>query len=465
MTNLSVVLNSPTGELLKSQLFPKDGCEAGAILLFGISDIAGSSNQSERRYLSHFVCQIPPDDIESASPQHFSWRKRTFLQLLKRAQTEHLAIGFIHSHRSISAFFSDQDDLNDRDVAELVANRTSGTVEYLSLVADEDRRVVARIVPRHGQPVHFSRCAVLGQPWDWQTNASIPIDTRFYDRQVLAFGPDFLAVLKRIRICIVGAGATGSATTVLLARNGASDLVLIDPDHVDHSNLSRLHGATFEDAELSRLKVATLARHIEGFGMGSRIVGYSTHAADPSIRDVLKSCDLIFGCTDDHAGRLFLNRFSYFYNTPLIDMGIAIDPARLHEGVIASADARVTVVGPGLPCLVCRRIVDVVRARDEQLAHDRPEEFHRQLAEGYVARHDIRNPAVIALTTSVACMAVDELSARTSGYRMTSDNHVRKHRIKKDVFPGDKIQESCGVCGNPGIWGRGDVEPFLDRIG
>ena len=40
-----------------------------------------------------------------------------------------------------------------------------------------------------------------------------------------------------------------------------------------------------------------------------------------------KACDVIFGCIDDHDGRLLLNRLVYFYLIPVIDMGLATLPA------------------------------------------------------------------------------------------------------------------------------------------
>ncbi len=39
-------------------------------------------------------------------------------------------------------------------------------------------------------------------------------------------------------------------------------------------------------------------------------------ASSADMRDALKSCDFIFGCTDDHAGRIMLNRLAYFFGFP-----------------------------------------------------------------------------------------------------------------------------------------------------
>ena len=122
-----------------------------------------------------------------------------------------------------------------------------------------------------------------------------------------------------------------------------------------------------------------------------------------------------------------------------------------------------TVVGPGAPCLACRRVVDSIKARDERLAIDNPQEFARQLAEGYVTGQQVPNPAVITLTTAVACMAVDEITARLTMYRPTLNNRVRKYRLGKDTRPGADAE--CGICGSSDCWGLGDRDLFLDRVG
>jgi len=105
----------------------------------------------------------------------------------------------------------------------------------------------------------------------------------------------------------------------------------------------------------------------------------------------------------------------------------------------------------------------LIKARDEQLHRDDPDEYERQREAGYLAGQDVPNPAVITLTTAVACMAVDELTARMTGYREVMDNRVRKYRLNRDTRPG--AEAKCGVCGSTDYWGRGDMKPFMDRIG
>ncbi len=71
---------------------------------------------------------------------------------------------------------------------------------------------------------------------------------------------------------------------------------------------------------VARRHKATILRDlIREADLGVDVVELVDWVGNPACDDALKSCDVIFGCTDDHAGRAFLNRLAYFYNIPLID--------------------------------------------------------------------------------------------------------------------------------------------------
>jgi molybdopterin/thiamine biosynthesis adenylyltransferase len=231
------------------------------------------------------------------------------------------------------------------------------------------------------------------------------------------------------------------------------------------TNLNRLHGARRADADALRAKVDVLTREVTELGLGVRTVPFRGWIGDPAARDALKACDVVFGCTDDHDGRLLLNRFAYFYLVPVIDMGLAIRPGA--DGQVAELGGRVTVLAPGGQCLICREVVDAQTARDEALRRASPEEFERRKREAYVRGGGEPAPAVVTFTTATACMAVDELVQGLTGFRGSGWrwHGVRRFDLLADRRPGAEVDEHCPVCGDIDYWGRGDVEPFLDRVG
>ena len=164
-----------------------------------------------------------------------------------------------------------------------------------------------------------------------------------------------------------------------------------------------------------RPKVEVLAREIAGMALGTRVVPLQAWVGDPEARDALKSCDIIFGCTDDHDGRLLLNRLAYFYLVPVIDLGLAIEA--MPDGGMKDLTGRVTLLGPGAPCLLCRQVIDAVTARDESLRRQHPEEYERRKREGYIRGGGDPAPAVVTFTTATACLAVDELLQALTQFR------------------------------------------------
>jgi hypothetical protein len=107
---------------------------------------------------------------------------------------------------------------------------------------------------------------------------------------------------------------------------------------------------------------------------GSRFAGQTTlgptkeaWAGDPECRDALRNCDIIFGCTDDHDGRMLLNRLAPFYLVPVIDIGLAIKVGDGDPPELKALDGRVTVLLPGKTCLSCPGVTDGARAAEEAL--------------------------------------------------------------------------------------------------
>ena len=80
-----------------------------------------------------------------------------------------------------------------------------------------------------------------------------------------------------------------------------------------------------------------------------------------------RTCDAIFGCTDDEWGRSLLTRLAIYYAIPVFDMGVKIDS---EDGIIRSINGRVTTLLPGTACLYCRGRITAERSRFRIAAGD-----------------------------------------------------------------------------------------------
>ncbi len=447
-----------------------------AYLLCGRSIISRDpwDKRSEDRFLTRELIPLSAGDLISSSPDHVRARTATYASVLRRAADLNAVPVYVHGHPGGFDRFSAQDDTDEPALVELAQNRNGRNQQLVSLVLTGTGRLFGRVWHdmRTATPLSMIRSVGTRFQIDFEGHDRAR-DVEALSRQALAFGPSLNAGIAALRFGIVGCGATGSAIGQMLARLGARDVFTVDDDTAERTNLNRLHGATAKDIgqsddEPGRAKVEILKRSMEEIGLGARVETFKGWVGDPACRDALKSCDIVFGCTDDHDGRMLLNRLAYFYLIPVIDMGIGIDVVDAAPPRVTLADARVTVVQPGARCLLCRGIVDPKIAQENDLLRQNPAEYYRlrELGELYVRGGGRPNPAVVTFTTAVACMALDELLHRLTGYRAAGsvDHRVNKFRLLEEKRPGSRAGP-CRVCIDQSYWGRGDVVPFLDRTG
>lgn len=467
MTALDLTLHQGHLDELRTLVLRDGGIEGAAYMLCGVSRIGCEpwERRGRHRLTSHKVAAIPQKDQISASDRHVTWSTESFVHLLRKAKDGGLTPAIIHSHPRGPAAFSEQDDRNERDLVQFAQNRNGPEAALLSILLTGDGQLVARLWLDCRDPVEVEVRSV-GRRLTFY-GASQGADVDFLARQALAFGAALNKTLRQMRVGIVGCGGTGSATAMLLARLGVGQIALFDDDIVEATNLNRLHGAKRADADGMQSKVEVVAREIAGLGLGVRAVPFRGWIGNPAARDALKACDLVFGCTDDHDGRLLLNRLAYFYLIPVIDMGLAISPAP-NGGHVRELAGRATVLIPGAPCLLCRGIIDPVTARDEQLRRSQPEEYERRKREAYIRGGGNPAPAVVTFTTATACLAIDEMLQGLAGFRDSEGwewQRVRRFDLMQDRRPGAAHHPDCPICTDQSYWGRGDIDPFLDRVG
>jgi molybdopterin/thiamine biosynthesis adenylyltransferase len=438
--------------------------ERAAFLIFGRAKTESAGGF--QTLLLKEVHLLRDSDVDSSS-RHITWSNDLIIPLLKRSLQSGLVVGIAHSHLNYPPSFSDQDDRGESDLHQLVRNRNGSDATLISLVFSSLGGIGARVWDSDKRHRTISDIRLIGNRYIFEGDRFSSDSSPELARQALAFGDHLNKTISGMRFSLVGCGGTGSAVAMLLARLGARHIQLIDPDLVETTNLNRLHGATHEDALQRRAKVDVVARHIREISGASQVSTWQASVTDERCWDELKSADVIFGCTDDNRGRMLLNRFAYFYVIPVIDLGLAIEVSREAPFRILALDGRITCVGPGETCLICRGIVDAQRAREESLRANDPDEYERQKKEAYVLGEGNPSPSVVTFTTEVAAMALNELIHRLHGFRGlngSTSSRTRQFHRNHDLRPGDLPSEDCPICANDYYWARGDVVPFLDQV-
>jgi molybdopterin/thiamine biosynthesis adenylyltransferase len=472
MTVYSLTLRAEDFGTIKAHLIRENGCERAAYLLCRTARAENDpwERQAHEKFLVTRVIPVPDEDIVESTRVRVSWRTRSFIRALKEAAGSDQVVAVVHNHPPGQLKFSPQDDANEPDLLQGALNRNGAGARMLSLVLTPDEQMTGRIwlYPSETGHMPLSMIRIIGPRIALNhSERATPLDMHAFHRQALAFGQALNRDLRKLRIGIVGCGGTGSAVAMLLARLGVGQIVLFDNDIVDQTNLNRLHGARQADADAMRPKVGVVAREIVELGLGVRVVPVNAWVGDPACRDALKACDVLFGCTDDHDGRMFLNRFAYYYLTPVIDIGLAIDVSDEEVPEIKALDGRVTVIGPGDTCLLCREVIDTAIAADQALKRKNPAEYEKRKAEAYVFGEGNPSPAVVTFTTELACMGVNELLHRLQGFRGPdghASNRVRRFHHNEDRRPSRSPRPDCPLCASNKVWGSGDIEPFMGRV-
>jgi hypothetical protein len=367
---------------------------------------------------------------------------------------------FVHSHPGGSPRPSVHDDGVDERLAAFAAQR--GMAGYAALVlggSPAAPRFTGRLIEADGAIHPIDRLRIAGRDLrlmlaeDRSGGQTAPI----FDRQVRAFGHEGQRLLAALRVGVVGAGGTGSATIEQLARLGVGEVIALDDDAIDQSNLTRIHGATEQD--IGTYKAALAKMRAESFGTGTHVRAIIGSAASRAGVEALRTCDVVFGCTDDHAGRLVLSRLAYHYLTPVIDCGVVVDTAQDHvRGVVG----RVTVMAPAEPCLVCRGQVDPRLAAEEMMD---PERRLALAGEGYAEGAQGPAPAVVAFTTAISALAVNELLGRLLGYAESTSTQLLLRLHAQAIARGGRRAAGGHHCVTPAAWGLGDTEPVLGMAG
>ena len=467
MIKYSITLQEEHYDLIKKHLIREDKKERIGYIICGRSHITNNpwTGSSEERFLSRDIILISDEEITEFNSSHVTWSTSSFIQALKKAELDNSIVALIHNHPDGYTQFSGVDDENEPDFFKLAFNRNGENGLYLSIIILSNGNLLGRVWTPELKKYPLDIIRVFGNSFKAYYIENFKSKTpEYFHRQELAFGKEFYKKMNRLKIAIVGCGATGSAVAVLLTRLGVGNLLLIDKDEIHATNLNRLYCANKSD--IGKEKVEVICKAIQNMGLDTNVISINDWVENQKCQDALKSCDIIFGCTDDHQGRLFLNRFAYFYLIPIIDLGLMIKVSETEPPEIQALDGRMTVVYPTNTCLICKGIINIERARAEGLKRMNPDEYEHQKKEAYVIGEGEPNPAVVTFTTEVATIAVNEMIHRIQGFRGTNGQDSERRRQfhrNIDIISIDKSRDGCPICNKKQYWGRGDIEPFLDR--
>jgi len=147
--------------------------------------------------------------------------------------------------------------------------------------------------------------------------------------------------VRNASVMVVGAGALGNEVIKNLALFGIGNIMIVDFDTVEHSNLCRSVLFRPEDAEGNAMKAEVAAKRIREINPYIN-VGYIAGDIGTDVGlGHIRRMDLVIGCLDSRLARYLINRSCFRANKTWIDGGIE------------NLEGNVRIYTPGVNCYEC----------------------------------------------------------------------------------------------------------------
>ncbi len=150
-------------------------------------------------------------------------------------------------------------------------------------------------------------------------------------RTVMLISEEKFNQLKNKKIMIFGCGGVGGFVIEALARSGIDNLVLIDNDIINESNINRQIIATTKT--IGRLKVDVFKERLESINKNINVTTYPLFVLKDNINEIdFTNIDYIIDCIDTVTAKLSIIETAKALNIPIISSmgtGNKLDPTKL----------------------------------------------------------------------------------------------------------------------------------------
>ena len=162
-----------------------------------------------------------------------------------------------------------------------------------------------------------------------------------YKRQISIpqIGTEGQMLLQSSTAAVIGAGGLGAPVLTYLAAAGVGNILVIDKDAVEESNLNRQFLYSRED--IGRKKAEAAKEKLEKQNPQIKVTAFSDAFTEENGRELLKGADVVLDCVDSVKTRMAVNKICLLLRIPLV------------EGGIYGFYGYVTSVFQNSPCLEC----------------------------------------------------------------------------------------------------------------
>jgi adenylyltransferase/sulfurtransferase len=162
-----------------------------------------------------------------------------------------------------------------------------------------------------------------------------------YSRHIIMdeVGPEGQARLLDSRAVVVGAGGLGSPVIQYLAAAGVGELVVVDDDVVERSNLQRQ--VVHRDADVGTPKAESARAFVEALNPDVDVKARGERVGPDGAASLVADADVVVDASDNFPTRYLLNDACRLASVPLA------------HGAIYKFEGQATTLLPGGPCYRC----------------------------------------------------------------------------------------------------------------
>ena len=148
-----------------------------------------------------------------------------------------------------------------------------------------------------------------------------------FQRSIGLLGESKFNKIRDKKVCIFGLGGVGGTAIEALIRSGFNDVLIVDFDVVDETNLNRQILYTYDD--IGKLKVECAKKRLLSINPELRIEAINCKAQD---FDFGQKIDFVIDAIDDVEGKLFIAKACTNFDIPfIVSLGMAnrFDPSKV----------------------------------------------------------------------------------------------------------------------------------------
>jgi len=153
--------------------------------------------------------------------------------------------------------------------------------------------------------------------------------------------------LSNSRILCIGAGGIVSQIAPTLARKGVGELVLLDDDLVEASNLNRQR---FYEKDIGRNKARALAENLQHECIAETVIyAHPFRLQEAVARSIDLACDVVICGVDNNPARVFACRYFREIGVPVVFTAVSVNG---DHGYVFVQEARGACIGCLFPDLI-----------------------------------------------------------------------------------------------------------------